>query len=200
MIVNKVNGKTYVGQRKFQGKWNEDTYMGSGKILKQAIKKEGELNFEKFLIQHCYSQDELDKQEQFWIAEYRKRGKAEYNIANGGNTHPNTAGWKWYNNGVVNRLCYENPGNDFVEGMLPQKKSHKWSLESRERFSKKCKGRTPWNKGKHNIYSEEQIKHISESSKGRMKGRHWYNNGTVNVCTYNCPEGFTPGMLPLRSK
>lgn len=58
--------------------------MGSGKILKQAQVKEGIENFEKFLIQYCYSKEETDKAEKFWIAEYRKRGKAEYNIADGG--------------------------------------------------------------------------------------------------------------------
>lgn len=26
--------------------------------------------------------------------------------------------------------------------------------------------------------------------------KHWYNNGEVQVCTTECPEGFVPGMLP----
>ena len=85
LIVNKINGKTYVGQKRlYTKKWNEDGYMGSGKYLKRAQKKYGIENFEKFLIQYCYSIDELNQQEIFWIAEYRKRGKAEYNICNGG--------------------------------------------------------------------------------------------------------------------
>ena len=168
MIVNKVNGKTYVGQRKFHGKWNDDKYMGSGKILKQAINKEGVSNFEKFLIQYCSNQNELNKQEIFWIAEYRKRGKAEYNIANGGNTHPNTAGWKWYNNGVINRICWEYPGDDFKLGILTSNKGHLiWTDEERKKLSESCKGRTPWNKGKHNIYSEETKQKLRELRLGK---------------------------------
>lgn len=31
LIVNKVNGKTYVGQHKSSKEWYDDNYMGSGK-------------------------------------------------------------------------------------------------------------------------------------------------------------------------
>lgn len=82
LIANKANGKTYVGQRKSSKEWYEDKYMGSGVLL--AKQKYGIENFEKFLIQYCYSKEETDKAERFWIAEYRSRGKAEYNIADGG--------------------------------------------------------------------------------------------------------------------
>ena len=86
LTINKINGKTYIGQKKLYKKaWNEDKYLGSGKKLKCAIKHYGKENFEKHLIQFCSSRDELNEREIFWIAEYRNRGKAEYNIAAGGN-------------------------------------------------------------------------------------------------------------------
>lgn len=28
------------------------------------------------------------------------------------------------------------------------------------------------------------------------KKKHWYNNGEIQVCREECPEGFVPGMLP----
>lgn len=84
LIVNKINDKTYIGQHKSSKLWNEDKYMGSGLHLQAAKNKYGIENFEKFFIQYCYSKEELDKQEIFWISEYRKRNKAEYNIADGG--------------------------------------------------------------------------------------------------------------------
>lgn len=84
-IVNNISGKTYIGKRKlYNKKWNEDGYMGSGKKLKPDIKKYGKENFEKFLITYTSSEEDACEKEQFWIAEYRKRGKAEYNIADGG--------------------------------------------------------------------------------------------------------------------
>lgn len=92
LIVNKVNGKTYAGQRKSSKEWYDDSYMGSGKLLKKAKQKYGIENFEKFLIRYCYSKEETDKAEIFWIAEYRRRGKAEYNIADGGHCSPSFRG------------------------------------------------------------------------------------------------------------
>ena len=29
------------------------------------------------------------------------------------------------------------------------------------------------------------------------KGRKWYNNGKIEGCYENCPEGFIPGRLPI---
>ena len=39
--------------------------------------------------------------------------------------------------------------------------------------------------------SEEYRKKISDA----LKGRHWYNNGIVQVMSFECPIGFTKGML-----
>ncbi len=83
LIVDNLTYRTYIGQHRFskrQACWLEDSYMGSGLHLKNAQKKYGIEHFEKFLIQYCYSEEELDKQELFWIKRYKSLGKAEYNI------------------------------------------------------------------------------------------------------------------------
>ena len=79
-------------------------------------------------------------------------------------------------------------------------KGKKKSEEHCKKMSESLKGRTVWNKGKNNIYSDETIKKMSESHKRHpptkgSKGMHWYNNGTINVCAYECPEGFVKGRL-----
>ena len=42
----------------------------------------------------------------------------------------------------------------------------KWSDEQKKKLSEVKKGKTPWNKGKINVYSEETRKKMSESKKG----------------------------------
>ena len=45
--------------------------------------------------------------------------------------------------------------------------------------------------------SAEHKKKISELKKGNTntKGKHWYNNGKINIMSKECPSGFIPGML-----
>lgn len=163
LILNKVNGKTYVGQRKSSKEWNNDSYMGSGKLLKLAKKKHGIENFEKFLIQYCYSKEETDKAEKFWIAEYRSRGKAEYNIADGGQG----GGFKGKHHSEETKIkiseqCKETFKSEIVKQKLS--KSHKgkcFSDEHKLNLSESLKGK---NKGKHR--TDEQKRRMSEAEKG----------------------------------
>ena len=158
LIVNKVNGKTYVGQRKSSKEWYDDSYMGSGKRLRLAKQKYGIENFEKFLIQHCYSKEETDKAEKFWIAEYRSRGKAEYNIADGGQG----GGFKGKRHSEeTKRKTSESCKEAFKSEVVRQKlsKAHKgkcFSDEYKQNLSESLKGK---NKGKHR--TDEQIKRMS---------------------------------------
>lgn len=82
-ITNKVNNKTYIGQHKYTNK--DDNYMGSGKLLKKAIKKYGIDNFEKeIIVDNIKTREEADKLEIYYIDYERKKGKSEYNITSGG--------------------------------------------------------------------------------------------------------------------
>lgn len=162
LIVNKVNGKTYIGQRKSSKEWYDDNYMESGIRLGLAKKKYGIENFEKFLVQYCYSKEETDKAEKFWIAEYRSRGKAEYNIANGGD-------------GGYTGPCSEETRRKRSESMKGKNKGKKMSEEARKKLSESLKGYTPWNKGKTGIFSESALQKIGEAHKGKPahnKGKH----------------------------
>ena len=81
-ITNNVNGKTYIGQHTTDNE--NDGYMGSGVILKQAQSKYGIKNFSKKILCYCDNQDELNEKEIELIKNNRAKGKAEYNIADGG--------------------------------------------------------------------------------------------------------------------
>lgn len=250
-ITNLINGKTYIGQHKY--KKLDDSYMGSGKILKQAIKKHGIENFKKeILYSRIQYKETADDMERFAIAKERAIGKAEYNIADGGN---NIGGW---NKGI--------PASE--ESKIKNREAHlgkkrgPLSEETRKKIGEAQKGeknhmygKIPWNKGKKGLQtawnkgrpspmkgkhiseetkmkisignkgkskSEEHKKKISESLKGKNnywygksapnkgvpaseetkmkisennKGRHWYNNGEINKFCYECPDGFVPGRL-----
>lgn len=180
LIVNNVNGKTYVGQRKSSKEWYEDKYMGSGKHLKAAQAKYGKENFEKFLIQYCYSKEETDKAEKFWIAEYRRRGKAEYNIADGGQGGSPNKGrhfsdeWK---RKISEAKKGKTPWNKGKKGSQQAwnkgKKLGPLSEETRQKMSEKRKGKK---------HSEETKRKISESMKGKNKGKHWKLVDGNRVC------------------
>ena len=85
-IENAVNGKTYVGQRRLHKKLppDKDGYMGSGNLIMAAIAKYGASNFIKFVLELCPNKKHLCEMERHHIASYRSNGKAEYNIAPGG--------------------------------------------------------------------------------------------------------------------
>lgn len=174
LIVNNVNGKTYVGQRKSSKEWYEDKYMGSGKHLKAAQAKYGKENFEKFLIQYCYSKEETDKAEKFWIAEYRRRGKAEYNIADGGQGGSPNKGrhfsdeWKRKiseaKKGKPSPNKGRHPSKETIRKRSEAMKGKHHSEETRKKMSEA-------RKGKHN--SDESNRKRSETMKGKNKGKHW---------------------------
>lgn len=80
--TNQVNGKIYVGQHFTSA---DDGYLGSGKILKQAIKKYGKENFVRESIEFC-NPDTLDEREVYWIdALSATNTEIGYNISLGGN-------------------------------------------------------------------------------------------------------------------
>ena len=90
ITTNNINGKRYIGQKKFDSpksnhynKWI--TYLGSGKVIKQAIEIYGEKNFTRQIISFCKTKEEMDKQEIELIKILKaKESPNYYNIADGG--------------------------------------------------------------------------------------------------------------------
>lgn len=78
-ITNLINGKFYIGQQ-IAGKKD---YLGSGILIKKAIKKYGIKNFKKEILCKCNCQEVANTLEQFCIL-YENARECGYNIANGG--------------------------------------------------------------------------------------------------------------------
>lgn len=143
--TNLINGKTYIGQHKYK-KLN-DGYLGSGSYFRRAIEKYGKENFVKeILYSNIQYKETADDIERFAIAKERKLGKAEYNIANGGQ---GAVGYRHTNE--ARRKMSEAAKN--------------MSEEHRRKLSESLRGIAPWSKGKH--LSEEHCRKLSEAHKGK---------------------------------
>lgn len=85
MTHNLVNGKRYIGKRKYDaaGRWVD--YLGSGVLLSRAIQKYGKENFRREIIDIATSNEELSEKEKYWIGYYdATQSKDFYNVASGG--------------------------------------------------------------------------------------------------------------------
>ena len=81
-ITNKINNKIYIGVHRTNNL--NDSYMGSGKILKRAIKKYGIENFNKDIINFFETYREaLDAEKQIVNQDFLK-GNNIYNLKEGG--------------------------------------------------------------------------------------------------------------------
>lgn len=86
-ILNKINGKVYVG--KHMTKDLNDGYMGSGKLIKTAIKKYGIHNFIKIIIGVYDNEALMNAAEKFIVA---SDADFTYNLCDGGK-----GGWGYVN-------------------------------------------------------------------------------------------------------
>ena len=158
-ITNLANGKTYIGQHKY--KKLDDFYMGSGVLIKRAIKKHGIENFKKeILYSRIQYRETADDMERFAIAKERAIGKAEYNLANGG--QGGNQGIK-LSEETKQKISEKMKGNNNSKGI-------KLSEETKQKISEKMKGN---NNSKGRKLSEETRKKISEAEKGKpgLKGK-----------------------------
>lgn len=82
---NLISHRKYIGMHQ----WNEysidESYLGSGVALKDAVESYGSENFSCRIIEFCYSYEELCEREAFWIALYGAVDSEEYyNLIDGG--------------------------------------------------------------------------------------------------------------------
>ncbi len=88
--TNLINGKFYIGK----DVKNNPNYLGSGKLIKQSIKKYGRSNFVKEILEICFSLQELNEKEKFWINKLNAI-ESGYNLTEGG-----SGGDTWTNSDI----------------------------------------------------------------------------------------------------
>ena len=83
VTTNLINGKFYIGQKVFDNR--SKNYLGSGTVLKKAIKKYGKENFHRDIIDIAFNQSNLDYLEVFYINRFNSINKQTwYNLCQGG--------------------------------------------------------------------------------------------------------------------
>lgn len=164
-ITNTINGKHYIG--KHQTKDLNDGYMGSGKLIKLAIKKYGVDNFHKEILHVCSTEKEMELIEKILVV---PDSEISYNLAKGGhgswsyfrNTYPNGMSGKKqtdkqrkiareYMVKLRNKPEYSQMLSDGQKRRYLTKpnpfKGKKHTQETLDKISNSNKGKSPWNKG-----------------------------------------------------
>ena len=156
ITTNLINGKRYIGQHKTDNP--TDSYLGSGKLLKEALAKYGKENFIKEILDICETPQEANDKERYYIALYNAvKSDDFYNLSEGGQEG---AGFKIYLEKLKNdpeyakqheekrlaRLREWQQANPQILRELGIKnivKCHQWCQEHHEELSKKAKEKYP---------------------------------------------------------
>lgn len=157
ITTNMINGVRYIGQRRFSRGY--ETYLGSGKILKKAIKKYGKENFIRSIVAIAYSKEELDKLEIEFIKNYNAVDSDDfYNISDGGHTGNNFAGKSEEEMIKIRQKMSKNQ-----KGKVVSSKTKKYISDA---LKGKYIGKKHWFHNKH--FSELHKKRISKSNMGKI--------------------------------
>ena len=204
--INLVNGKIYIG--KSQNTFNP-SYLGSGSILKKAIRKYGKSNFKVDVLEECSSLEDLDLREIFWIKEYDSLNpEVGYNITSGGtggDTYKNNPNYPNILENLKRRRHTEETRKKISENNWQSKNKgarsgSKWSEEQRKKMESKweenggpMKNRSHTMEAKLKISGSKKGKSMSEETKEKMRGKR----GDMNkvICPYCKKEG---GRSPMR--
>lgn len=193
-IQNKINSKLYVGVH--QTKNLNDGYMGSGKIITSAIKKHGIEHFEKTIIEHFDTAEEMFAREKEVVTDDFLTRKDIYNLRRGG-----TGGFDYINKNVTLRKDKNKIARASTDIILEKKWGTNWrsvlgklasvaSKTDAAKFKRKqtLKERNIKSDASHMNTSEINKKRIAkfkeighqQGEKNSQAGTMWITNGIEN--------------------
>lgn len=205
--TNNITGKVYIGAH--SSKILNDEYLGSGKALKDAIKKYGKENFSRSILEFFETREEAFKRESDLVTEDFIKEDTNYNMCPGG--LGSTIKTEEFKNKVSEKL----KGRVFTEEHS-RKKSLAQTGSKNHRYGK-SNPNNPKLSGKDNgmfgkTHSEESKRLMSQNRKlakleytpdlikklsSACKGKSWYNDGTISkrFKEGDQPPGFEKGRL-----
>jgi len=163
----KVSKKHYIGQH--QGSTFNPVYYGSGKIIRCALEKYGEDAFEVTPIKWCSSKEEMNIEEIWQIAKFRKQLgiKKMYNISTGGE---GPSGYR-HSKQMLEHLSEMRKGRrlsaEHRKAIGLGNKGKPLSAERREKIRVALLGKPSWNKGKH--WSAATKKRMTDAAQNRTR-------------------------------
>lgn len=179
-ITNKLNGKIYVGVHQTDNL--DDGYMGSGIHLKRAQEKYGLENFEKTILQTFDNQKDMFSAEAEIVNKDFLLREDVYNLALGGEGGDRA---KFIDYKKVGQTQKERLSKNPEEKIISARKG----VETKKRLG------IPFanigSTGKH--WKCPEGHQVGE--KNSQFGKHWYTNGTNNICALECPEGYHLGRI-----
>ena len=145
LIIDLTNWKKYVGQHHYHLEKLDSNYHGSGHIIRQIYKKRPHTLKEVYL-KTCYTQEELDEWEQYYIKFYDTLYPNGYNLQEGGR------------GGV--------PSDETKKKISEASKGKQLSDETKKKISESTSGeKNPFYGRQH---SEETRRKLSEANKGKQ--------------------------------
>ena len=145
LIIDLTNWKKYVGQHHYHLEKLDSNYHGSGHIIRQIYKKRPHTLKEVYL-KTCYTQEELDEWEQYYIKFYDTLYPNGYNLQEGGR------------GGV--------PSDETRKKISEASKGKQLSDETKKKISESTSGeKNPFYGRQH---SEETRRKLSEANKGKQ--------------------------------
>lgn len=184
--TNLESGRMYIGQTLHQERrWKQHRYCKNATGWHKDYQNNPQ-KYEYSVIEYDVPEDKLDEREIFWISFFDSYNNG-YNLTEGGNS---TRGYK-YSDEVKHKISESLKGKTHSLETRKKMSEHHADVsgENNPMYGKKLSGEKNPMYGK--THSEETRKKMSDA----FKGRHWYNNGIVQIQTFECPIGFTKGML-----
>ena len=169
LTLNSANNKMYIGKRKSRNL--NDSYLGSGKILKQAFNKYGIENFRKEILAIAFSEEELCRLEKHYIEVFGAiENEKYYNLAEGGTGGHTIAGYT-----KEQKEEYKRKMSNSLKGRVSPTLGMKLPDSHKMRISKANKGR---------VVSDETKRKIGKFQKGRKKSKEEIENIKLGLKKY----------------
>lgn len=174
LTENLINHKKYIG-KKSSKKFLGTKYLGSGKILTQAVNKYGKENFTVTMLDTAENLEELNQKEIYYISKYNAQENTNfYNISKGGldggplfkgHKHTDETKQKISNKvkGTKNGFYGKHHSEECKKIMSEKRKQRITSDETRLKMSEARKGIK---------FTEDHKRKISEAQRGE-KSNNW---------------------------